>query len=95
MIRFEWDPSKDAANRRKHGVPFEEAITAFCDEFARIIYDPNHSEDEDRFVLPGMLIRSRMLVVCHCYRQDDRVIRLISARKADKQEAKEYQGFKS
>jgi uncharacterized DUF497 family protein len=95
MIRFEWDPSKDAANRRKHGVPLEEAITAFYDEFARIIYDPNHSEDEDRFVLLGMSIQSRLLVVCHCYRQDDQVIRLISARKADKQEAKQYQGFKS
>jgi uncharacterized DUF497 family protein len=94
MIRFEWDPSKDAINRRKHGVSFEEALTAFYDEFARIIYDPAHSQDEDRFILLGMTIESRLLVVCHCYRQDNQVIRMFSARKANREEVAEYEGFK-
>ncbi len=94
MLRFEWDPSKDASNRRKHGVSFEEAITAFYDEFGRIIYDPDHSGDEDRFILLGMSLRPRLLVVCHCYRKSDRVIRLISARRANRLETKEYQGFR-
>lgn len=61
MLRFEWDPSKDAANRRKHGVSFEEALSAFYDEFARVIYDPDHSEGEERFILLGMTIRSDCL----------------------------------
>jgi uncharacterized DUF497 family protein len=95
MLRFEWDQAKDEANRRKHGVSFEEAITAFYDEFARIIFDPDHSQDEDRFVLMGMSIRSRLLVVCQCYREDDRVIRMFSARKANTEETREYQRLKS
>jgi uncharacterized protein len=95
MLRFEWDPSKDAINRPKHGVSFEEALTAFYDEFARIIYDPDHSEDEDRFILLGMTIESRLLVVCHCYRQNNRVIRIFSARKANREEIAEYEGLKS
>ncbi len=95
MIRFECDPVKDAANFRKHGIAFEEALTAFYDEFARIIYDAEHSQDEDRFALLGMSTRLRLLVVCHCYRQNDRVIRVISARRANKKETAEYQRFKS
>lgn len=94
MLRFEWDPIKDAMNRRKHGVSFEEAASVFYDEFARIIQDSEHSQDEDRFVLLGMSAGSRLLIVCHCYRENDRVIRMFSARKANKKEAAEYQRFK-
>jgi uncharacterized DUF497 family protein len=89
--RFEWDERKDAANRRKHGVSFDEARTAFLDDNARVIPDPDHSEDEERFVLLGLSISLRVLLVCHCYRHDDEVIRIISARKADDDEIKQYQ----
>jgi uncharacterized DUF497 family protein len=89
--RFEWDEKKSAANRRKHGVSFEEARTAFLDDNARVIPDPEHSDDEERFVLLGLSISLRVLVVCHCYRQNDEVIRIISARKADEDEIKQYQ----
>ena len=75
--RFEWDPKKSASNRRKHGVSFEEARTAFLDENARVIPDPDHSEDEERFVLLGLSVSLRVLVVCHCYRRNDEVIRII------------------
>jgi uncharacterized protein len=95
MLRFAWDPGKDAMNRRKHGVSFEEAATAFYDESGRIIYDAEHSRDEERFVLLGMSTEIRLLVVCHCYRQRDAVIRIFSARKADRREAAEYQRFRS
>ncbi len=91
-IRFEWDEKKSRTGSKKHGVPFEEAQTVFLDENAVRFYDPDHSEDEDRFIMLGMSFRLRILVVCHCYRQDDTVIRIISARKADKQEAKAYPG---
>ena len=91
-IRFEWDERKNRASIKKHGVPFEEAQTVFLDENAVRFYDPDHSKDEDRFIMLGMSFRLRILVVCHCYRQDDTVIRIISARKADKQESKAYQG---
>jgi uncharacterized protein len=93
MIRFEWNPVKAAANERKHGVSFDEASTAFSDPFARIIFDPDHSEEEDRFVLLGLSMVSRVLVVCHCYREGDQVIRLISARKADRHERNQYGVF--
>ena len=89
-LRFEWDPSKSSANRRKHGVTFEEARTVFFDERARLIDDPDHSEQEDRFVLLGMSASLRVLVVCHCYRSAGNVIRIISARKATKAEARFY-----
>ena len=89
-IRFEWDPAKSRSNKRKHGVSFEEAQTVFLDENAIRYYDPDHSEDEDRFILLGLRIRLRMLVVCHCYRVDDTVIRIISARRADRTEAEQY-----
>ena len=93
MIRFEWDPPKAAENERKHGVSFKEASTAFADPFARITSDPDHSDEEDRFVLLGMSTASRMLVVCHCFREDDEVIRIISARKAVRNERKQYGQF--
>ncbi len=87
---FEWDERKNRANRRKHGVSFEEARSAFLDESARVISDPEHSEEEDRFVLLGVSASLRILVVCHCYREDDSVIRIISARKADREEQRQY-----
>jgi len=89
-IRFVWDEKKDRSNRRKHGVAFEEAQTAFFDEDARVFFDPDHSEVEDRFILLGMSVRLRVLVVCHCYREHDEAIRIISARKADRQEERDY-----
>ena len=89
-IRFEWDEKKNKENIRKHGVPFEEAQTVFLDENAMRFFDPDHSHDEDRFIMLGMSFRLRVLVVCHCYRKDDTVIRIVSARKADKHEAKNY-----
>lgn len=94
MIRFEWDTNKAIINLRKHGVSFGDAMTVFSDEFARIIYDPDHSKNEDRFVLLGMSATARLLVVCHCYRENDELIRIISARKADKHEAQQYGRYK-
>jgi uncharacterized DUF497 family protein len=89
-IRFEWDPRKNRANKAKHGVSFEEARTAFFDEHARVIPDPEHSEDEERFVLLGLSIELRVLVVCHCYRRSNEVVRIISARRADATERNQY-----
>jgi uncharacterized DUF497 family protein len=94
-LRFDWDPKKNATNRRKHGVSFEDARTAFSDEFGLIIDDPDHSEDEARFVLLGISASLRLLVVCHCYRTTGDVIRIISARKADKLESAKYRGGRS
>jgi len=87
---FEWNKRKASENKRKHGVSFEEARTAFLDENARLIPDPEHSNDEDRFVLLGLSIRLRLLLICHCYREQGDVIRIISARKADRSERKQY-----
>lgn len=90
MLRFEWDPRKAAANFRKHGVSFDDAQTAFADENAKLIDDPDHSEEEDRFVLLGLSSSLRLLVVCHCYRAEGNVIRIISARKAERHERNSY-----
>ncbi|MEO0768588.1 MAG: BrnT family toxin [Cyanobacteria bacterium J06649_4] len=92
---FEWDERKAQKNERKHGISFEEAQTAFEDENARLLYDPEHSQDEDRYILLGMSSILRVLVVCHVYRQNDELIRLISARRATKKEQKQYQRFSS
>jgi len=89
-MRFEWDATKEKANRRKHGISFEEARTVFYDEHAVQYFDPDHSVEEDRFILLGMSFRLRVIVVCHCYRESESVIRLFSARKAEKDEAQEY-----
>lgn len=89
-LRFEWDQRKAAANHRKHGVSFPEAETAFADEFGLLLDDPDHSTDEDRFVLIGLSAALRVLVVVHCYRARDDVIRLISARKATAAERRQY-----
>lgn len=91
-VRFEWDERKNRENKRKHGVSFEEAQAVFFDENAIRYFDPDHSEDEDRFIMLGMSFKLRVLVVCHCYRVADSVIRIISARKADKREAQTYWG---
>ena len=90
VVRFEWDPRKSRGNKAKHGVSFEEARTAFLDEHARVIPDPQHSDEEDRFVLLGLSVQLRVLVVCHCYREADQVIRIISARRADPTERRQY-----
>ena len=89
-LRFEWDERKAATNLRKHGVSFEEARVAFYDEHALLLADPEHSENEDHFVLLGIGMRLRLLVVCHCHRGADEVIRIISARKADRDERAQY-----
>lgn len=89
-LAFVWDEDKNRANQRKHRVAFEEAQTAFYDEKALVYFDPDHSEDEDRFILLGMSARLRVLVVCHCHRERESVVRIISARRADKIEQREY-----
>ena len=91
-IHFSWDNSKDRANRRKHGVSFEEARTIFFDPEARLMYDPDHSRREDRFVMLGMSRRLRLLVVVHSYDRADEQIRIISARRASRTEANRYGG---
>lgn len=88
-IVFSWDPRKAATNLKKHGVPFDEARTAFYDENARLIDDPDHSGDEERFILLGMSFKLRLLVVCHAYKAGSE-IRIISARKATKPEYSFY-----
>lgn len=89
-VRFEWDKVKNSENIRKHNVSFEEAETIFVDEKALLIHDPDHSAEEDRFILLGMSARLRILLVCHCYRAHDEIIRIISARKASRTEQKQY-----
>ena len=89
-LRFEWDARKAAANLRKHGVAFEEAKSVFVDEHAKLIDDPDHSEDEDRFVLLGLSSALRLLLVCHCHPREGYVIRIISARKANARESRSY-----
>jgi len=92
-INFQWDDRKGWANEQKHGVSFEEAETAFYDENARLSYDPDHSQNEDRYILLGVSSSLRLLVVCHVYWQGDECIRIISAREATKQEQKQYWKF--
>ena len=89
-LSFEWDEPKAKANAKKHGVSFDEAKSVFVDERAKLIEDPDHSEDEDRFVLLGLSSVLRLLLVCHCYRAEGNVIRIISARKASAHEFKSY-----
>ncbi len=89
-LRFIWDEKKNRVNRRKHGVSFQEAQTAFYDENAKVYPDPDHSGDEARFILLGISFRLRILVVCHCYRENESVIHIISARKADENEERDY-----
>ncbi|MEY2977496.1 MAG: BrnT family toxin [Prochlorotrichaceae cyanobacterium] len=90
---FEWDEQKAWSNERKHGISFDEAQNAFYDPHARVSYDPDHSQDEDRYILLGMSSDLQLLMVCHVYREPDRSIRIISARKATKREMLQYQDF--
>ena len=90
MIRFEWDENKNLINQRKHGVSFDEAKSVFYDEEALVIDDPEHSLEEDRFIILGLSSKTNLLVVCHCYRESETVIRIISARKATKTESGFY-----
>lgn len=89
-LRFVWDSRKNRANIKKHKVSFEEAQTVFKDENAIQYFDPDHSADEERFILLGLSTRLRVLVVCHCFRESELVIRIISARRADKSEGRAY-----
>lgn len=89
-LKFEWDEKKNRANIKKHNVSFEEAQSTFKDEHALQFFDPDHSESEDRFILLGISSTLRVVVVCHCFREDDFVIRIISARKADQTEERDY-----
>ena len=89
-ISFLWNNNKNKANQKKHHVSFEEAQSVFFDENAIEYFDPEHSESEDRFIMLGLSAHLKVLVVCHCYRQSDSVIRIISARKATKTERKSY-----
>ncbi|MEO0350536.1 MAG: BrnT family toxin [Cyanobacteria bacterium P01_A01_bin.15] len=92
-ISFVWNEQKAQSNLSKHGISFQEAQSAFYDPNARVSYDPDHSQDEDRYILLGISSSLRVLVVCHLYRHDEKTIRLISARKATKIEQKQYRGF--
>lgn len=89
-LKFEWDGNKNDTNKSKHGVSFEEARTVFYDDNALLITAPEHSENEERFILLGMSAYANLLVVCHCYRESETVIRIISARRATKTEARQY-----
>jgi len=91
-LKFEWDESKNIINIQKHNVSFEEAMTVFKDSKAVLRYDENHSETEDRFNIIGMSQMSRLLIVCHCYRDSDTIIRIISARKPTNAETMYYEG---
>lgn len=92
MIHFEWGDRKDRANQRMHGVSFDEARTVFFDEYAIEFYDGPSSAEEERFLMLGMSLRARLLLVCHCVRDDETTIRIISARKATRSESKLYRG---
>ena len=92
-ITFVWDERKNQENQRKHGISFEEAITIFADENARLIRDTDHSESEERFILIGFSAKLRILVVVHAYRQNEKEVRIISARKATPKERRQYGNF--
>ena len=90
MLHFEWDERKNSANKKQHGVSFDEAQSVFFDEDAIEYDDPEHSDDEDRFILVGRSYQLRVLVVCHCFRRPASVIRIISARKASLRERRAH-----
>lgn len=94
MIEFEWDASKAKSNLKRHGISFEEAQSAFFDDYALQFYDDSHSEEEDRFLLLGLSNTSKLLMIVHCEREDGNVVRIISARKATTNEAAFYKGPK-
>lgn len=90
-IRFEWDEHKNRLNQRKHGISFEEAVSVFYDPGSLVKDDPEHSEEEERFIILGLSSKANLLVVCHCLRESETVIRIISARKATKTESGFYE----
>ena len=89
-MQFEWDPNKNEINKQKHKISFEEAQTVFYDEYAILFDDPDHSDAEDRFIILGLSQRENLCIVSHCYRGEDEIIRIISARKATKAETNFY-----
>ena len=91
-MKIIWDENKNKENILKHKVSFEEAETVFCDPNGKLINDPDHSNEEDRFIILGLSKILNLLVVCHCYREDDEIIRIITARKATKNERNKYGG---
>jgi uncharacterized DUF497 family protein len=93
-LKFTWDENKALTNQQKHGVSFEEAKTVFYDNYARLIIDPDSSQKEERFLLLGLSNQLRLLLVCHCCREAGKQLRIISARKANKSEQKQYDGFR-
>ncbi len=93
-LAFSWDERKDRANQRKHRVSFEEAKSVFSDEYARLMADPDHSESEDRYLLLGLSAKLRLLVVAHAYYGKEEVIRIISARRANRSEQRQYREFR-
>lgn len=95
MVKFEWDTIKAISNKKKHGVSFEEARSVFYDEFAMQFFDEENAESEDRFLMLGFSDEARLVIVCHCERDQGNTIRLISARKATKNEEKYYQGVRT
>lgn len=92
-LKFEWDLVKASSNLKKHGISFEEAKTVFDDDFARLIEDPDHSQDEERFILMGMSYTLKILTVVHCYKDKEGNIRIISARASTKNEISQYKEF--
>ncbi len=92
-IKFSWDRKKAQSNLIKHRISFDEAQTVFDDENARLIFDPDHSDEEDRFILLGISCNSKILTVLHCYRDNEQNIRIISARKSTKTEASQYKEY--
>ena len=92
-LQFEWDSTKAFTNVKKHGITFEEARTVFDDDFARMLHDPDHSQEEERFILLGMSYTLKILTVVHCYRDQDGIVRIISARESTKNEARQYKEF--
>ena len=93
-LTFTWDENKAVINEQKHGVSFDEAKTVFYDHYARLIADPDSSQQEERFLLLGISNQLKLLLVCHCYREASKQLRIISARKANKSEQKQYEGFR-
>ena len=90
MVRFEWDETKNIVNIKKHQVSFQEASSVFYDDNALLLEDPEHSVSEERYIILGRSANERILIVCHCYRENDEVIRIFSARKANKKERAKY-----
>ena len=92
-IKFQWDEQKNQANIKKHGISFEEASSVFYDENAILFDDPDHSTDEDRFLILGISSKLHLCIVSHCYRDKDKIIRIISARKATRRESESYNNY--